>query len=174
MVACCSAFAQWAWIDKNGNKVYSDRAPSIDIPERDIVKRPVVRTQGLVETTPPPPPQPTGGAASAAPPAPPASAASTPTAAPPNGEKSNELEKAVEAKKKQAKEAELAKKKAEDERIWKAKIENCARAKQAHATYSSNVPIARVTAEGGREFIDPQTRAAELQRAQSIMAQDCQ
>ncbi len=168
MVACCSASAQWAWIDKNGNKVYSDRAPSIDIPERDIVKRPVVRTQGPVETTAPSASTPPASAASAS-----ASAPSS-APAPANGEKSNELEKAVEAKKKQAKEAELAKKKAEDERIWKAKIENCARAKQAHATYSSNVPIARVTAEGGREFIDPQTRAAELQRAQSIMAQDCQ
>jgi hypothetical protein len=35
-----SAFAQWQWIDKDGRKVYSDRSPSSDIPEKNILKRP--------------------------------------------------------------------------------------------------------------------------------------
>ena len=171
-VVCGTASAQWVWMDKNGNKVYSDRAPSIDVPERDILKRPAAaKTSTTLETMPPLPSGAPAGSASA--PAAPASA-SLPASAPQGSEKQNELEKAVEAKKKQAKEAELAKKRADDERMWKAKIENCARAKQAYATYSSNAPIARMNADGGREFIDPQTRAAELQRAQAIMAQDCQ
>ena len=179
IVACGMASAQWVWVDKNGNKVYSDRAPSIDIPEHDVVKRPVVRQQGATEIPPAPlPPSPNAAASS------PNTPSSSAGALPPRngqeggekhgGEKQSELEKAVEAKKKQAKEAELAKKRADEERMWKAKIKSCARAKQAYATYSSNVPIARVTADGGRDYIDPQTRAAELQRAQTIMAQDCQ
>lgn len=173
-MVCFSASAQWVWMDSNGNKVYSDRAPSIEIPEKDILKRPAPRAPALSETP--------AVAAST-----PASAASPPPPPPPaatgNGNTSNsnsnsnsvpsELDKALEAKKKQAKEAELARKKADDERIWKAKVENCARAKQAYATYNSNAPIARINAEGGREMVDSQTRAAELQRAQTLMAQNC-
>lgn len=35
-----SAAAQWQWIDKDGHKVYSDRAPPSDIPEKNIVRQP--------------------------------------------------------------------------------------------------------------------------------------
>lgn len=155
-MVCFSASAQWVWMDSNGNKVYSDRAPSIDVPDKDILKRPAPRLPAVSETP----------AASASSPASASSAAvasSVPT----------ELDKALEAKKKKEKEAELARKKEEEQRTWKAKIENCARAKQAYATYNSNAPIARINAEGGREMVDAQTRAAELQRAQTLMAQNC-
>jgi hypothetical protein len=34
------ATAQWVWLDKDGSKVFSDRAPSGSIPEKNILKRP--------------------------------------------------------------------------------------------------------------------------------------
>ena len=34
------AQAQWQWIDKDGRKVFSDRAPPSDIPDKNILKQP--------------------------------------------------------------------------------------------------------------------------------------
>ena len=82
-------------------------------------------------------------------------------------------DKELEAKKKQAAEAEAAKKKADDERITKAKIENCARAKQAKATFDSGVRVARTNAAGEREVMDDAARDAETKRIQSIIDRDC-
>jgi hypothetical protein len=36
------AAAHWQWLDKDGHKVFSDRAPPPDIPEKNILKRPAV------------------------------------------------------------------------------------------------------------------------------------
>ena len=157
--ACVSAYAQWQWIDKDGRKVFSDRAPPPEVMEKNIVKRPAGATKNapLANTevsaeTP---------AASAAP----LLAASAP--------KLSGLDKELEAKKKQSADAEAAKLKAEQERIVKAKIENCARAKQAKATYDSGVRVSRTTATGEREILDDAGRAAEIKRIQSVMDSDC-
>jgi hypothetical protein len=41
---CCLAWAvaqaQWQWVDKDGRKVFSDRAPPPDIPARNILRQP--------------------------------------------------------------------------------------------------------------------------------------
>ena len=42
-VACTwavGAAAQWQWIDKDGRKVFSDRPPPQEIPEKSILKQP--------------------------------------------------------------------------------------------------------------------------------------
>jgi hypothetical protein len=83
------------------------------------------------------------------------------------------VDKELEAKKKQAADAEAAKKKADEERITKAKIENCARAKQAKATFDSGVRVARTNAAGEREVMDDAARDAETKRIQSIIDRDC-
>ena len=36
------AAAHWQWLDKDGRKVFSDRAPPPDVPEKDILKRPAL------------------------------------------------------------------------------------------------------------------------------------
>lgn len=36
------AVAHWQWLDKDGHKVFSDRAPPPDIPEKNILERPAV------------------------------------------------------------------------------------------------------------------------------------
>lgn len=158
--ACSLAAAQWQWLDKDGRKVYSDRAPPPDVLEKNIVKRPGGRGAATVAPA-------TDGAESTP------ATGQTAAAVPASDTKAAGVDKELEAKKKQAADAEAAKKKAEEEKITKAKIENCARAKQAKATMESGVRIGRVNAAGEREVMDDAARAAEVKRIQAVMATDC-
>jgi len=83
------------------------------------------------------------------------------------------IDKDLEAKKKQAADAEAAKRKADEEKLTKARVENCARAKQAKVTFDSGVRVARTTPSGEREVMDDAARAAELKRIQGIIDADC-
>ena len=155
------ASAQWQWLDKDGRKVYSDRAPPVDIQEKNILKRPGNYKPPIASTA--------DTAAESD-----GKAPSTAAAAPaPTLPASGGMDKELEAKKKQAKEADAAKRKAEEERVAKAQIENCARAKQSKATFESGVRIGRTNAAGEKEFMDDAARAEELKRLQTIMARDC-
>ena len=172
-VACTwamGATAQWQWTDKDGRKVFSDRPPPPDIPEKSILKQP-------------------GGnrpARAAAPAAPSASDAAPAVAAVPKAAasaagagKDKELEEkkaqaeAAEAAKKKAEAAEAAKKKAEDEKIAKAKAENCTRARAAKAAFDAGKPITQANAQGEKIFLDGPARAAEAKRIDEIVASDC-
>lgn len=157
-----SASAQWQWIDKDGHRVFSDRAPPTDILEKNILKRP-----GKYKA----PAAPAGDAAAE----PDGTTAATQAAAPvvPASSAKGGLDRELEAKKKQAQEAEAAKKKAAEEQVTKAKIENCARAKQAKTTFESGARIGQTNAAGQREIMDDAARAEELKRIQSIIASDC-
>ncbi len=158
-----SASAQWQWIDKDGHKVFSDRAPPTDILDKNILKRP-----GNYK----PPVAPAGDAAVGT-----EGAASAPQAAAPvvpvSGPKTGGLDKELEAKKKQALEAEAAKKKAAEEQVTKAKVENCARAKQAKITFDSGVRVSRTNAAGEREVMDEAARTEEMKRIQGMITRDC-
>ena len=162
VVLACSvttAFAQWQWIDKDGRKVFSDRAPPAEILDTNIVKRPAARAQAAATVTTEA--TDTNKTANSAP----ALAASAP--------KISGVDKELEAKKKQAADLELAKRRAEEERIVKAKIENCARAKQAKVTLDSGMRIAQVNKAGEREVMDDASRAAEAKRILGIIDSDC-
>jgi len=160
VASCAAASAQWQWTDKDGRKVFSDRAPPVDVLDKNIVKRP----QGRASSTPAPEAAAAGAEAAQGSPAP-----ATPAAA----AKGVGVDKELEAKKKQAADAEIAKRKAEEERITKAKVENCARAKQAKTTYDSGIRISRLNAAGEKEILDDAARAEELKRIQSVIASDC-
>lgn len=150
-----TAFAQWQWIDNDGHKVFSDRAPPPDIADKNILKRPHSRAVLPADD------------GEAAPPA---------TTAPvmaPGAAKTVGVDKELEARKKQAADAEAAKRKADEDRITKAKVENCARAKQAKASLESGVRITRTNAAGEREFMDDSAKANELKRIQAIITSDC-
>ena len=161
--ACTLATAQWQWLDKDGRKVFSDRAPPPDILEKNIIKRPGGRAAPVATTA-------AEGGTDAVASASQTGAPAVRPALPANGAG---LDKELEAKKKQAADAEASKKKAEEDRITKAKIENCARAKQAKAGLDSGVRIARTNATGEREIMDEAARAAEGKRIQALMATDC-
>ena len=147
LVAAClvsvSAAAQWQWLDKDGRKGFSDRAPPPEVMEKDILKRPLGKASAPV----------------------PQSEASAP--------RLSGVDKDLLEKKRKADEAELAKRKAEQEQVVKARSENCARAKQARATYASGQRLARINEKGEREIVDDAARNAELKRIDAIIQSDC-
>ncbi len=165
-MAVMAASAQWQWTDKDGRKVYSDRAPPSDVPDKNILKRPGSKLAPVADANAAAPADatsaPEAGAVAAAPNA---SGAAAPK---PSG-----LEKEVEARKKLAQDAEAAKKKTQLEASTKAKIEDCARAKQAKATLDSGTRIGRTNDKGEREIMDDTARAAEAKRVQGIIDVTC-
>ena len=84
------------------------------------------------------------------------------------------VDKELVEKKKKATEAEAAKRKTEQDRNLKAKSDNCARAKQAKASYESGMRLARVNEKGEREIVGDAARATEINRLQAIIESDCQ
>jgi hypothetical protein len=100
-----AGFAQWQWIDKDGRKVFSDRPPPQDTPEKNILKQP---GGGIPRSAPAPvaaaPAEGTPAATTTA-----AASATKPAASAPGTGK----DKALEEKKAQAEAAEAAKKKAD-------------------------------------------------------------
>ncbi|CAN5382463.1 hypothetical protein BH10PSE16_BH10PSE16_41990 [soil metagenome] len=153
------AMAQWQWIDKDGHKVFSDRAPPADIPQKNILKQPASKI---------PPPAPGTDIGMAAPAAM-ASAPANKASAPKLSGKDAELE----ARKKQADELEAAKKLAEEEKLAKSRADNCERVKKGQATLNSGIRISVTNAKGEREIMDDAARAAENKRLQAIAESDC-
>lgn len=165
-IACTwalGAAAQWQWIDKDGRKVFSDRPPPPEIPEKNMLKQP---SYGAPRVVPAAPAAPAAASAAAAPGAAAAPAAAASAAA---SGKDKELEK----RKAEAEAAEAAKKKAEDEKIAKAKAENCARAKASKAMFESGTPLRQTNAQGERVFLDEAQRNAEVKRIDGVIASDC-
>lgn len=152
--------AQWQWLDKDGRKVFSDRAPPPGIPDKNILKRP-----GGIKVTPTLVNQDNAESTPANEAAPAQAAGSAP--------KISGVDKELADKKKKAEQEEAAKRKAEEDKQAKAKADNCARAKQAKTSFDSGVRLARVNKQGEREILDDATRAAESQRIQTIMDADC-
>lgn len=157
-----TALAQWQWIDKDGRKVFSDRSPPSDIHEKDILKRPGGASRTAAVTAAP-------NDGTAVPAVVAASAPASQASAPKLSGKDTQLE----AKKKQAEDAEAASKKVEEEKVAAAKTENCGRAKRGVASFDSGVRIATTNAKGEREIMDDKSRAAETMRLKDIVAADC-
>ena len=163
LCACTLVAAQWQWLDKEGRKVFSDRAPPPEVLEKNIIKRPGVRNTVALA--------PTENGDGAVPRGQNSAAASS--ALPAVGARELGVDKDLEAKKKQAADADAAKKRAEEEKFVKAKIENCVRLKQAKVTLDSGARIGRVNAAGEHEVMDEAARVNEGKRIQAVMATDC-
>ena len=148
LVCACPlvASAQWQWTDKDGRKVFSDRPPPADIPQRSILKQPGT-------TVPAPAPGPAPATATPARPAP--------------------QDKELEARKKEAEDAAASKAKAETDSIARARQENCQRARQAKVSMDAGLPIGQMGADGKVQVLDSAARAAEAQRVQSAMLANC-
>jgi hypothetical protein len=142
-VASMTVSANWQWLDKDGHKVFSDRPPPLNIPEKNIIQRPAVK-QVALEPQPP---------ASLARPAP--------------------VDKALLEKKKQLQEVELGKRKLEEEKATRARADNCQRAKAAKAGLDSGRRMARLNERGDPEILDAQARATELTRLEEIIESNC-
>jgi type IV secretory pathway VirB10-like protein len=146
-----AAAAQWQWLDKDGRKVFSDKAPPPEIAPNRILKAPGGRMPAAAET-----------------PAPATAAAAPVAAAKPAG-----TDKALEDKRKQMAAAEAEQKKAEETRLAAARAENCSRARVAKANYDSGMRIARVNDKGEREIMDDSQRASELKMLNDVVSRDC-
>ncbi|MEK9952913.1 MAG: hypothetical protein VW687_12250 [Curvibacter sp.] len=83
------------------------------------------------------------------------------------------VDKSLQDKRKQAEDAEAAKRKAEEERNARIRAENCSRAQQAKAGVDSGARMARINERGEREFMDEAALAAESQRLQGIINENC-
>lgn len=157
--------AQWQWIDKDGRKVFSDRAPPPDIPLKSIVKQP--GPQGRTVTVPVAAADAPARAASSA-------AGASDDAQDPNTPRLSGVDKDLLERKKQSDAAAAAKARAEEERVQKAKAENCERARASKTLMDSGVRVSLTTnAKGEREVLDDAGRAAELKRIQSVMETNC-
>lgn len=152
------ALAQWQWVDKDGRKVFSDRPPPSDVPEKSILKQPQAGGRPYLAV-------PTGASASADTPV----AADKAQAAASQGK-----DKQLEENKAKAEAAEAAKQKAEQDRVAKARADNCARAKLNKVQMAPGRLVAHTNAKGERSYMDDATREAELRRADEIIAADCQ
>ncbi len=152
------ALAQWQWLDKDGRKVFSDRPPPSDVPEKSILKQPQAGGRPHLAV-------PTGASASADAPV----AADKAQAAAGLGK-----DKQLEENKAKTEAAEAAKKKAEQDRVAKARADNCARAKLNKVQMAPGRLVAHTNAKGERSYMDDATREAELRRADEIIAADCQ
>ena len=149
------AFAQWQWLDKDGRKVFSDRPPPSEVPEKNILKQPHISSR------PRPAAPPVGAEANADTPV-------TAQATPGQGK-----DKQLEENKAKAEAAEAAKKKAEEQKIAAAKADNCKRAMNSKSSLDSGMRMARMNDKGEREVLDDAQRAAELKRVNAIIASDC-
>lgn len=153
-----SAQVQWQWLDKDGRKVFSDRAPPPDVPDNRILRRP-------------------GGAApmptATSSPAPSASAPSAPTAQAASAPKLNTRDAQLEAKKKQAEDEQKAKAKAAEDDLKKRKAENCTQARKGMDLLKSGVRLRQANAKGELEVLDDEQRAAETKRVQQIIDSEC-
>lgn len=146
--------AQWQWIDGQGRKVFSDRAPSADIPAKNILRSPGMQRPAV------------GTEAAEAPAAVPATA--TASSAPGQG-----VDKGLEEQKRKQQEQEAAKQQADKLKQEKVRQENCARAKQAKETLSSGRMLSHVNAQGERGFMDESVKDAEIKRADAVIASEC-
>jgi hypothetical protein len=165
-LVCAAGHAQWQWVDKDGRKVFSDRAPPPDIPAKSILKQPGGSSRSVAA--------PVAAAPSVA--GTPAAAASAAPAA--EGlalgvPRLSGVDKELAEKKKQAEAAAMAKTKADEERVLKAKADNCERAKANKALMDSGVRVSHTKPNGEREILDDAGRAAELKRIQVVMETNC-
>jgi len=155
LVACLLALAAtgasaqsfWKWRDAAGQLHISDTAPPVGTPANAILQRP---NAGAVVDTPA------------------ATAASAAGSAP-----ESDLQKKKKKADQEKAEAAAADKAALDQKNAAIRRENCQRAQAQVAGFQSGTRIATLNAKGEREFMDDATRAAELQRLQTIVQQNC-
>ena len=154
------AMAQWQWINKDGRKVFSDRPPPLEIPEKDILRQPNQRITPVAPVA-----------------ADTQSAPSSPTPKPAAASSAKGTDKVLEERKAkaeaEAEAAKAAKDKAAQQKLAADRAENCTRAKQAKASLDSGQLMKHTNAKGEQVFMDDASRAAERKRAQSVIDADC-
>lgn len=151
--------AQWRWVDRNGQTVFSDQPPPPDTPAARILAQPGAKARPQADA--------------AAAPALPASRPAVPLRVGASAAKASGKDKDLLEKKKQAEAAEEEKKKAQEEEMARLRADNCTRAKRSKASFDSGVRITRMNDKGEREVLDDAQRATEVKRLEALIARDC-
>jgi Domain of unknown function (DUF4124) len=139
--------AQWAWRDDNGRLVFSDRQPPASVKPENIVRQPGQ------------------------------SAAARPTEAPAASDAGKGVrtaaEREMEFRKRQAERAEAEKKQAEEPTNTARRSADCERARGYLRSLEDGARLVRTDAQGNREFLDDNQRAAETTRAREAVTRSC-
>lgn len=152
LALCCSAAsAQYKWKDSRGQLHASDQPPPREIPDKDVLQRPVARSLAAQV-------QPTSAGASA-----PASAAIN---RPP-------VDTELQQRRARAEQEAKARAKADEDRLALQRAENCQRARQQLATLDSGTRLVRVNEKGERIALDDAARAGEMAQARNVIASEC-
>jgi hypothetical protein len=146
-IACCTvpAIAQWQWIDGQGRKVFSDRAPPADIPAKNILRSP-------------------GGARPAAPSAVPGRRGQARGA--------RRCGQGLEEQKRKMQEQEAAKPRPTSCKR-KSSARTTAIVPGRPRQPWRRAACSHVNAKGERGFMDEAARDAEIKRADAVIASDC-
>lgn len=157
-IAAAGANAQslWKWRDAAGQLHISDTAPPPGTPARNIVSSP---PGGL------PPPIVTTTTST--------TTSTTTTAAAPASAPETDLDKKKKAADKDKADKDKADRAAMDVKNAAIRKDNCERATSAAASVQSGTRMTTTNVKGEREFLDDAGRAAELKRAQDIIASSC-
>lgn len=174
------AMAQWQWIDKDGRKVFSDRPPGLDVPEKNIVKRPKgygalkgVQSSGTGPALRDVAPAPQDGEASDGTAAPAPAAAAAPASGAPAAKAPTGKDKELEAKKAADAKAKADAEAAEKAKQAAAKADNCKRAQQAKAMYGTGKAVRVPNEKGEMVFQNDEQRAAEIKRTDDVIFNNC-
>jgi type IV secretory pathway VirB10-like protein len=142
------AHAQYAWINANGNREYSDRPPPPSTPRSKILKAPHGSPLALALDAAPAP----------------AEAPAAVDTAKPEGKKGPPTlaERDADFRKRQKERGEQDQKAAEEAQRKEALAENCASARRNLAQLESGVRIADVSTQGDRAYISDEERTRRL------------
>lgn len=152
LALCCGAVeAQYKWKDSRGQLHASDQPPPRDIPEKNVLQRPVARSPAVQALSP-------ALAASA-----PASAAIARAPVDPE----------LQQRRARAEQEAKARAKADEDRLALQRAENCQRARQQLATLDSGTRLVRVNEQGERVALDDAARASEIAQARNVIASEC-
>jgi hypothetical protein len=163
---------QWKWRDGRGQIQYSDLPPPKGTPESDILQRPraaaavAARAAASAASEDPASSATTGagtpGGAGAA-----ASGAAAPDAA------ASGIDPVLEARRKQAEQAEAAKRQADEASAARVRAANCDKARGTLRLLDSGQRVSRVNDKGEREFLDDTARARESAEARRTISVNC-
>ncbi len=177
LLAAGSAQAQWAWRDANGEMTYSDSPPPAGVEQSEITHQPTSSPPSNPSTSPGPTgnsvgsvPTPTGTAAR---PETPAASPQAPQANRPNAAPKSLAEQDADFRKRLAEKQKTEEKQAEDEAQTTQRTEACNQAKSYLDTLQSGTRLLRPDANGDRNFLDDDQRAAEIQKTQDAIEKNC-
>lgn len=146
--AAVLAQARFEWIDNtSGQKVFSDRPPPGG---QESVRNFVDHAPGTRVTREQAP-----------------AAAAAPGASAPG------VDKALEARKREAEEAEAAQQREAERQRAAQRADNCKRAREARNSLESGMRMARLNEKGEREILTDEMRAAESERVRAIIEENC-